>query len=68
MIRKIQSSTVMKADEVKSHSLLCPMDTVPKVDKNSSSGNTHCDFAKGKFLFWGFVFLLLACLLLAISD
>ncbi|XP_067417731.1 shugoshin 1 [Emydura macquarii macquarii] len=48
MIRKIQSSTVMKADEVKSHSLLCPMDTVPKVDKNSSSGNTHCDFAKGK--------------------
>ncbi|XP_043364981.1 shugoshin 1 isoform X5 [Dermochelys coriacea] len=48
MIRKIniQSSTVMKVDEVKSHSLLCAMDTVPKVDKNSSSGNTYCNFVK----------------------
>ncbi|XP_023963066.2 shugoshin 1 isoform X2 [Chrysemys picta bellii] len=48
MIRKIniQSSTVMKLDEVKSHSLLCAMDTVPKVDKNSSSGNIYCNFAK----------------------
>ncbi|KAM7175283.1 shugoshin 1 isoform 1-T2 [Macrochelys suwanniensis] len=48
MIRKIniQSSTVMKVDEVKSHSLLCAMDTVPKVDKNSSFGNTYCNFAK----------------------
>ncbi|XP_039378057.1 shugoshin 1 isoform X3 [Mauremys reevesii] len=48
MIRKIniQSNTVMKVDEVKSYTLLCAMDTVPKVDKNSSSGNIYCDFAK----------------------
>uniref|UniRef100_A0A8C3IDC9 Shugoshin 1 n=1 Tax=Chrysemys picta bellii TaxID=8478 RepID=A0A8C3IDC9_CHRPI len=62
MIRKIniQSSTVMKLDEVKSHSLLCAMDTVPKVDKNSSSGNIYCNFAKGTFVCLGFIFLLLA--------
>ncbi|XP_006120237.1 shugoshin 1 isoform X3 [Pelodiscus sinensis] len=50
MIRKtnIQSSTVMKVDDVKSHSLLCAMDKVQKVDKNSSSGNTHSNFAKEK--------------------
>ncbi|XP_043396879.1 shugoshin 1 isoform X3 [Chelonia mydas] len=48
LIRKIniQASTVMKVDEVKSHSLLCAMDTVPKVDENSSSGNTYCNFVK----------------------
>ncbi|XP_074842234.1 shugoshin 1 [Carettochelys insculpta] len=50
MTRKInsQSSTVMKVNEVKSHSLLCAMDAVPKVDENSSSGNTHCNFAKAE--------------------